>query len=66
MMKAAQNCLTADSVASWETMPIPILQRGLMQRCRYPRAQAHVRSAVVKMAYPAFQNQLQVALIERN
>ncbi len=61
MLEAAENLRVLNNVAGGNAMATLIRRRGLLERCRYPRAKTHVRPAVVEMRRPRLQNQFQVA-----
>jgi hypothetical protein len=65
MMETAQNRRAANDVPGGDAMAVPV-RRGMRGWHRYPRAQTHVRSAVIEMRDPRFQSELQVALVQRN
>ena len=66
VVKSAENWLAPDDVPGGDAVATPILRRGLLERCRYPRAKAQVRWSMVEMSCPRFQNQIQRALLEGN
>ncbi len=52
IMETAQNCRAANNVPGGDYMTAPIRRWGMREWHRYPRAQTHVRSAVVEMRDP--------------